>query len=111
MLVSLLLAQPGSRRLTLWRGMIWCRCWNGSPIEIKTVFVNRLGAATGERLSATRLFLCGLWLLLDLRITAFIVAREILRRDRPAKVAVQALVTNVKPSSHIVGHPCLEGVE
>ena len=110
-MLSPLLAQASSLGQILWPEMIGCRCGNGSPIKIEAIVVNGLGATTGDSLSATRLLLCGLWLLLDVRITPVIVAREIFRGELPAKVAIQALVANVKPSSHIVGHPGLEGIE
>ena len=110
-MLFLLLAQASLLGLILWSEVIRCRCGNGRPIKIKSVVVDGLGAATGNRLSATRLLLCGLWLLLDVRITALDVACEILRSNLSAKIAVQALVANVKFPSHIIGHPSLEGVE
>jgi hypothetical protein len=110
-MLSLLLSQASLLCLILWPQMIRRRRGNGSPIEIETIVVNGLGAATGNGLPTTCPLLCGLWLLLDVRISSLVVACEIVRGYLSAKVAVQALVANVELSSHVVGHPSLEGFE
>ena len=73
-----------------------------AQILIATIAADGFHRTTFHRLFAERFFVRTLRLLVDIRVTAVIVARKICRRRLSAKIAINALIIYVKLPSHIL---------
>ena len=71
------------------------------PHGLFAIAADGLDRAALERLHALGDFLVGRRLLLDVRVTALVAAREKRRRRLAAQITVDALLVGVKPASHV----------
>jgi hypothetical protein len=70
---------------------------------LSTVVADRFDRATFHRLFAKTFFLGRLRLLVNVRVTAVVVALEIRGRSFPAQIAVDALLIDIEFASGIFG--------